>query len=90
MIEMLLSAPKIQKFAENQLTFILSSCITPSLWHNTADEWNLDKISLEEDHALSKLICLFKGLLSSRFANNNMIANVVSSFVRSLDENTLE
>lgn len=47
LIEELNSSTKVAKFAANQLSFILSNCITPSLWRHVEDELSLDMINLD-------------------------------------------
>lgn len=46
LMEHLLISPKIAKFANNQLTFIINNCIRPSLWRKKQDDLSLEAMQL--------------------------------------------
>jgi hypothetical protein len=91
LIEMLLVNQKIAKFASNQLVFVINNCIRPSLWQKKpANELSLEGIDLEEKgQEFTKIICLFQSLLSSRFPDKKLAANLLSLFFSQLEECTL-
>jgi hypothetical protein len=87
LIEMLVINQKIAKFANNQLCFIINNCIRPSLWRKKRDELSLEAMALEEEgREFTKVVCLFQGLLSSRFPDKKLAANLVSLFFSQLEE----
>jgi hypothetical protein len=93
---------KIEKFASNLLAFLLTNTIKSSLWRDATkvdheiigndfdDIFKLENIQLEKDeasqHNYGKVICMLKGMLSSRFGNIKGTANILVSYFNSIDE----
>jgi hypothetical protein len=92
MIEMLLVNQKMAKFAGSQLVYIINNCIRSSLWRKAQNnELTLEGIELEDKgHEFTKIICLFQGMLSSRFPDRKLAANLISLFFNQLEEATLD